>query len=247
MMTKKSLLLVFVTAIVSVAATIIIRDELGPSTPVAEPTESPKENGICMDYKSEDMSTLNVDLVHTMVDEYKSNQWNFINTNPRFNAKISNDDARAIWFDLETLKQFIYHIEKETKAQDSTITSNNLGVRLYYATYPDQDIMNKFGDLKSTSVRRSDLLNYHNRHTLVMIPTIQKEDGDILDFNPLDKDTYDGTLLTNKKYKFNANDTINSRTSTTILGLTGTPDVRRTGSKNHGMLTPPDAVSTLAF
>jgi len=126
-----------------------------------------------MDYKPENMSTLNVDLVHTMVKEYKTNQWDLLNTNSQFTSKAINQDARAIWFDLETLKQFVYHIEKTTKDQDNTITPDKLGVRLYYATYPGQDEMNKFADLTQT-VRSTSLVNYHNLHTVVMLPTIEK-------------------------------------------------------------------------
>lgn len=220
-------------------------DPVTPEPDAPDPTENTKE--ICMKYDDDDMNTLNVDLVHTMTEEYIKNQWDFINSSAGFKSKFDDPqpDARSIWFDLKSLKRFLYHIENVAVKRDTTLNEDNLGVRFYYATYPDKDIMERFGDLNTTS-RSTALINYHNRHTLVMIPTIQRGDS-ILDFNPLDPNTYDGTLYNNQKYKKNDLDDIDNVNPRLILSLTGTPDNRRTGSKNHGSLAPPDATLGMGF
>lgn len=247
-MTTRTLLSHSLVAAVAVVVTYLIFGATDPVTPepdTPDPTENTKE--ICMDYDTEDMSTLNVDLVHTMTEEYATNQWDYINSSAVFKSKFvgPEQDARSISFDLKSLKRFIYHIENVATKKDATLNEDNLGVRFYYATYPDKDIMEKFGDLK-TSARSTALIDYHNRHTLVMIPTIQRGDS-ILDFNPLDTSTYDGTLYTNQKYKFNDSGVINNTNPTTILSLTGTPDNRRTSSKNHGTLYPPGPTLGMGF
>lgn len=220
-------------------------DPVTPEPDTPDPSINIKE--ICMDYDTEDMSTLNVDLVHTMTKSYIDNQWDFINNSVGFKSKFDDPqpDARSIWFDLKSVKRFVYHIESVAKKKDGTLNEDNLGVRFYYATYPDKDIMERFGDLNTTS-RSTALINYHNRHTLVMIPTIQIGES-ILDFNPLDPSTYDGSLKNKKEYMHNDTDVINNTNPTTILSLTGTPDGRRISSKNHGSLAPPDATLGMGF
>lgn len=199
---------------------------------------------ICLDYDNEDMNTLDVDLVHTMVDGYKSQQWKTINNDPTFQAAVNGDDARAAWFDLESLKKFIYHIEKVSKSVDTTINSNKLGVRFYYASYPNKEGLRPYKDLYKF-LNDENRMDYLNRHTLVLIPTIQNEKGEINDFNPLDKGTYDGSLLEKDVYKKGNVNPIPNSSSRAVMGLSSTN--RDSGSKNHGMLTPPDAVTTLAF
>ena len=202
------------------------------------PTEGPTaEAPVCLDYKNEDMSTLDADLVHQMTEDYRANQWAFIN--PRLNTQTKKD-AYSIWFDLETLKKFLYHIEKITTNHDSSIKKEDLGVRIYYAAYPDTLQMKKYPDLDST-VRDPDLATYGSLHTLVMIPTISTKTGKMLDFNPLDTITYKDGLAKVEKYTKNHSASIPNNTA--ALSGSSAPS-RRTGSKNHGLLYPPTGGST---
>ncbi len=229
-MTRRSTLFtILITAILTSGITYFILDP-NPRTTTPENKDS-----VCMSYDNENMSTLDVDLIHTMVDTYKKNQLDFINRNP--NSK-TNNDAHSIWFDLETLKKFVYHIEAISKKTD-TIASDKLGVRIYYAAYPEiKTEENKFEDLKDFKAdpERS---QYGNLHTLVMIPTIEVE-GKMVDFNPLDKNTYSKGLVGLKEYYYNAGSQIPNSNPTAAL----TSTTRNTGARNHGILIPPATFTT---
>lgn len=112
--------------------------------------------------------TLPVDLIQNLVDNYRNNQLDCINQN------MAIDDAHSIWFDLPTLKNFIAEIETQAQTIDPNVPSADLGIRFYYAAYPQvpqQPIPS----------------NYAKRHTLVMIPT-KKENGLNYDFNPFEEE-----------------------------------------------------------
>jgi len=113
-------------------------------------------------------NTLAVDLIQDLVDNYRNNQLNCINQN------IKIDDAHSVWFDLPALKNFIAEIEAQAQIVDPNVQSNDLGIRFYYAAYPE----NPAQPIPS---------NYAKRHTLVMIPT-KKEEGLNYDFNPFQEE-----------------------------------------------------------
>lgn len=111
--------------------------------------------------------TLPVDLIQNLVDNYRNNQLEYINQN------MTTGDAHSVWFDLPTLKSFIAEIETQAQIINPNIPNDDLGIRFYYAAYPQvpqQPIPS----------------NYAKRHTLVMIPT-KKEEGLNYDFNPLEE------------------------------------------------------------
>lgn len=200
---------------------------------------------LCMNYGNE-MNTLEVKLIHEMTSKYKAKQLLTINDNlnvgttPYFNEPAwplePYGDARAIWFDLETLKAFIYQIEVKAKNNTIPVSSTELGVRIYYASYPNFNDWESYDDLKeqpdgSHAVPQE----YELRHTLVMIPTINKE-GQNVDFDPLDSNTYTESL------NQGANQLKYSIISTAqMLALTGInkSNSNRDGAQNHGGLRPP--------
>lgn len=191
-------------------------------------TNSPS-NSICMDYSNEPINKLRVDLIHKMVNGYKDKQLGYIKNGINGVDGI-NDDAHSIWFELETLKKFIYHIERNSTAKDKNISSKNLGIRLYYSKYPEGENWNR---------THSDLVdlpyNYEKRHTLVMVPTIEKK-GIHCDFNPIDVDTYLKGLSENPNYA--ATNTTTSIPALTV-GRNSRSNSSNTGSQNHGGLIPP--------
>lgn len=113
-------------------------------------------------------NTLAVDLIQDLVDNYRNNQLNCINQN------IKIDDAHSVWFDLPALKNFIAEIEAQAQIVDPNVQSNDLGIRFYYAAYPE----NPAQPIPSS---------YAKRHTLVMIPT-KEEEGLNYDFNPFQEE-----------------------------------------------------------
>jgi len=197
-----------------------------------------KDNTICTNYSNEEISTLPVPLIHDMVNGYKNNQLQKIK-----NGIIKNGDslidAHSIWFDLETLKKFIYHIENETIKKDNSKSSKNLGIRIYYTVYPDEvdwplaEYDNEFDNfLNHTEKKR-----YGKYHTLVMIPTRKKGNLNI-DFNPLDFNTYAQGLKSPMhllRYSRNPPEPLINGSPNRTLAVGGT----ETSAQNHGSLIPP--------
>lgn len=179
--------------------------------------------------KGTSSSTMNYLLVKNMIDNYKNNQLKSIQnsgSNP-----VSND-AQAIWFDVETLKKFISEIESQTANNSGDVSK--LGIRFYYAAYPEKSKwgQNGYEDL-------SDLLTdpitqmYEKKHTLIMIPTLNVGGTD-KDFNPLDKNTYNG---------FNSSN--NSLSNYEIMSVSD--NELSTSARNHGTLYPPDSMTGFGF
>lgn len=121
--------------------------------------------GPCMAYNNNinpKSSQLELNLLKTMAFKYQ---------NP-----ISASETRSVWFNLDTLKKFIFQIEKKT----CNTCTGNLGIRIYYGRYPTitTPVSNPFADLNGLDV------SYTNIHTLFMVPTIDKPDGYHYDFDP---------------------------------------------------------------
>ena len=132
------------------------------------------------------MSTqmMKLELVQLMTDNYKSKQLVSITTNP---AIPMDFDATAVWFGLDELKNFINTIETET-AKYPEYGLKNFGIRFYYAAYPE--------DVSLTQTDAGIVpKKYAKLHTLILIPTAEME-GVNTDFDPYNKDTYDGTKPT---------------------------------------------------
>lgn len=214
---------------------------------------------ICMDYSNTDMNTLSAGLIHEVVNNYKNKQLARISTPlcttpSTFKPSPILNDARSVWFDLETLKKFIYHLEINTKKGDNSITSQDLGLRIYFASYPETILLTdpELGDLFDK--------NYEKHHTVVVIPT-KHIGGEEVDFNPLDTDTYlngiKGSVINDYAQTEEVgepHDNYNNRNPqpTAALEISNKENIdnnstQRTGAQNHGNLYPPLGDSGLAF
>ncbi|WP_333597946.1 hypothetical protein [Chryseobacterium flavum] len=116
------------------------------------------------------------DLIKTLIENYRQNHLNAINSN------LNIKDAHSIWFDLPKLKRFIATMENEARKVNPNCTEDDLGIRFYYAAYPKTE---SWEIMKTHPVPEE----YAEKHTLVLIPTMKKENetGETLhyDFNPL--------------------------------------------------------------
>ncbi len=234
------------TVVITAVASILIYNHFnGPLQPVpVRPKPQPKES-ICSAYTQEEMSLLNVDLIHTMIDTYKNQQWSYSNANNPM-GDPGWVDAQSVWFDLETLKKFLFALEKQVELTDNSVAPSKLGVRIYYATYPGRKEIEAYPELNKFLIDNNNL-DYVNRHTVVMIPTIQDESGNNFDFNPMDSTTYNFNMWEKENYRKGDSNTIPNSTPQTILAVGGTYDNRKVASRNHGTLTPPDQKQTVAF
>lgn len=209
-------------------------------------------NEICTDYSSYKKSKLTNGLVHDMVHLYRNNQLDNIQG---VASKPIDQDAYAIWFDLDTIKKFIYHFENDMK-NDETYSKNKRGLRIYYAAYPDSVSWNKteykssLTDMLKDPIKR----NYEKRHTLVMIPTLQNNDGRIIDVNLFDKNTFANGIQ--KKETTRNGEMLPALRPKPIFSLLSTARTSSTplpnpadeiAARNHGGLYPPDAITDLGF
>jgi hypothetical protein len=136
----------------------------------------------------------------------------------------SVDDSRAIWFSLERLKGFITEIEKATCGKKCD--SLKLGIRMYYARYPNPS--NYKIDLKNVPD------SFENRHTIFMVPTYDSAYHHV-DFDPryFNKTSCWPTSLISA---FDAVPQQKTQSGVNMFGFSPTVDQQ---SMNHGDLIPP--------
>ncbi|WP_346984046.1 hypothetical protein [Chryseobacterium sp. POE27] len=163
------------------------------------------------------LSMMTTDLIQTLVNNYRTNQLLSVK------ETMGIEDADSIQFDLATLKRFISEIETETIANNPDVTTEDLGIRFYYAAYPNAE---NWDIMAGTPIG----IECAQMHTLVMIPTIKRmeENGEVgnYDFNPLD---------------MNRNG-VNART----FGKDSDTDLEFI-CQNHGTLSPPATKITQLF
>jgi hypothetical protein len=158
-------------------------------------------------------------------DLYKST----INTGGK-TLQNQDPDARSVWFSLDRLKNFIWHVEKANC--DSGCNEASLGLRIYFAKYPDLNNTNYTG-LKDVPK------NYSNHHTLFMVPTYQNEKGYNVDFYPAR-----GCRALFYKVPLNGiGEPLPESDITPFLFLMGTGEE----AQNHGGLIPPGEETGTSF
>ncbi len=162
-------------------------------------------------------NTMSYDFIQMMVDNYRNNHLVAIKD------KLNLDDAHSVHFGLDTLKKFITDIETEAQKNNPGVTEEDLGIRFYYAAYPTAD---NWSTMANTTIGT----DYAQRHTLIMIPTLKKEDenGDLLDydFNPMDSTEGELPAMLTQQNQ----------------GLSG-----EIMSQNHGALNPPNQIKVELF
>jgi hypothetical protein len=200
---------------------------------------------ICMDYSSETPPSLTSGLVKSMVTKYNNTQLDYIQNAP--GSQVPKD-AQSIWFDLETLKKFLYHVENNANQHFNEFQNKKLGIRIYYAAYPKNEEMRVFAQ-SQTDPDFSYNPDYQFLHTLVMMPTISAADGNNYDFNPLDVATYDGFIKMPTKDKV-AYDNGSYPTLTFGPGsYSNSTTVSQSQNivRNHGILCPPGNTNGISF
>lgn len=198
---------------------------------------------ICMDYETQPPALLPAEVVRSMVTNYGDLQLNNIQTAPTNAVPV---DAKAIWFDLETIKKFIYQIEHNANTNFAQSQNKKLGIRIYYASYPKNTQMAQMA-LNDPNFYYNP--SYENLHTLVMIPTISGANNDNYDFNPLDVNSYTG--FTNMK-RNGVDPFADPSYSILSFGPSCEPELEsptpnQTSARNHGTLIPPAVGSGLFF
>lgn len=172
--------------------------------------------------------TLEYKLIKVMTSKYQSTQLRHINDKLEFDD--GKGDARAIWFSLDDLKEFICQIERETDRK-----SDQLGIRIYYAAYPEKKEWDKYTDLTAIDEaiyeKHKKRDTYAERHTLVMVPTVKNPiSGQIRDYLP-----NQGPALALTTYALPPEDEVRGATTGERL------------VKNSGSLFPPESERGMEF
>jgi hypothetical protein len=175
-------------------------------------------------------STMSTRVIRTMVNQYRTNQLKSINNS------LGINDAYTVSFNLKALKNFIISIENETKKVKPDVDESDLGVRLYYAAYPKENI--------NEDLPRKD---YAGLHTIIMIPTLKlrNKEGAFLeyDFNPLDRSTYSKNINPENEIKIKAMMMSNTEESSEEPSEEPSEVV----ALNHGSLIPPATKTELTY
>lgn len=130
------------------------------------------------DIPCEGMYTLECKLIDDMKKKYRSTQLKHINDKLAFDD--GKGDAQAVWLSLKVLEQFICQIQSKKPA---SVRSEDLGIRFYYAAYPEKDKWDSYTDLKTKTLWRKHKIpvGYEERHTVVLVPTFTTNDDTIKD------------------------------------------------------------------
>ncbi|MEP0264765.1 hypothetical protein [Dokdonia sp.] len=195
---------------------------------------------LCVDYSQYNPSTLETGLIGDMVSTYKNNQLNAMN------ASMGHSETNSLTFDLETIDKFLFHIKKGVEANSKDFKNEKLGLRIYYAAYP-QD-MSQYTDLNDL-MNNTTTQQYAKKLTMVMIPIRENDKNEIVDFNPFEFDTYEDGLPKYQKPE-DLTGTNSKDTSPEALKPVMSITVSNTQNKvaqNHGNLFPPYPDTGAAF
>jgi hypothetical protein len=110
-------------------------------------------------YSNVPFEGVEANLVQKSIADYRDFYSNRISINGK-----SQKDARSVWFSLEQLKNFIYHIEYNTCKNGC---NKALGVRIYFLRYPDKNNWGSYPHLMKSNPDAS----YANLHSVLFIPT----------------------------------------------------------------------------
>jgi hypothetical protein len=137
-------------------------------------SKAPCESGnckACTDHTASLFAGIDPYLARQLFYDYKEQN------QPRLRISETIEDANRIWFSLESLKNFIWQIEKAQCEQPCAKEKElKLGIRVYYGRYPL--------DMHSAEGLRGLPKDYAEHHTLFMVPTFEDERGAQVDFDP---------------------------------------------------------------
>ncbi|MEP7143568.1 MAG: hypothetical protein ABI707_11890 [Ferruginibacter sp.] len=180
-------------------------------------------NKFCKDYSNNPWTgKINGYLAGILANNYKADKGKFYIGNE---SEITNvPDAKSAWFPLEVIKKYIFEIETRNCSKKC---SDSIGIRVYYAKYPDSTnrVWTDFGMEMMT--------RYANHHTLFMVPTYWDSVSNIhKDFDPWGIDCH-AAINKDSNYRQGLQP---------VFFIGGDVD-----AQNHGSLIPPDAEAGSSF
>lgn len=171
---------------------------------------------------------------------------NYQNINmPRLQISPGVQDAACIWFSLENMKAFIWKIENAMCTKNCA--DKGLGIRIYYARYPDAAAITTNGDLNTLPS------NYEYHHTLFMVPTFQDAKNPEIhwDFDPWHTGTGDCSNIVTMSEWFRRSEKPFGNDKSLIFSISGEQYIQDgsglTSILNHGDLIPPGTGTGAAY
>ncbi|MCP1384727.1 hypothetical protein [Runella salmonicolor] len=145
----------------------------------SEPVSQQKPcDQFCYDYSNSVFSGLSLSEAKELTGLYSKNHYPSYTRGMQSGFSRKLVDSKSVWFSLETLKKFIYQIERFS-CQNCGQKAPALGVRIY------------FGEYSGTTGTNAALPGFQNLpreyaglHTLMMVPTIKQKNKNV-DFDPL--------------------------------------------------------------
>lgn len=195
------------------------------------------------------------------IGRYKKYQWDADNQALKTAGKVpaSFEDARSCWYSLDRLKNLICLTEKN--ALDSNWSTSELGIRFYYATYPENEQQEIESILHNPPIPgqinfRPTKADVGWHHTLFMIPTHFDRDTHLNEDIFLVRKAVSGgkpgifrIQESNVRFTTTPNWAVllnqKSNTLLRVLAL-GEPLVTDPSGKNQGMLCPPSCIGATA-
>lgn len=186
------------------------------------------ENQICMNFSAEPFSGSNLDSVRSDLSRYIGTHELAVEAQMRLNG-INKRASRSCTFPLDTIKKFIYYLEKH--ASKHNVRSTDLAIGFHYGVYPKKMITPNGQD-------------YGSLHTLFLIPA---------KYDPVTQNYFNYDPINNKDlsyyYDVKAWNAIilriyESITSRAIMVSPSTPPIQEPMAKNQGGLCPPRCPST---
>ena len=94
-------------------------------------------------------------------------------------------DSRSIWFPANQMLRFLLDLKAQTSITcGGTVNAEQLGIRLYYAEYPEFTNEWRNTPASKSPIDGSSLKQYAGMHTIVMVPTYRDGNGKNVDFDP---------------------------------------------------------------
>jgi hypothetical protein len=131
--------------------------------------ETPTDQ-ICMDYSNSHFTGANLDTVLSDLARYNGTHVPAVEADMRNNG-IEKRASRVCTFPLDTLKKFIYFLEKYSSQH--RVSPEDLAIGFYYGVYPKKMISTTGED-------------YGSLHTLFMVPAaLDQKSNDYIDYDPI--------------------------------------------------------------
>jgi hypothetical protein len=222
---------------------------------VSKPKTKPAQAATCGDPCKTNYNGLPFLTVKNMIYEYGNHQAKFTNAAMLLRAQSAGsalaatpfnkppnftyNDARSVYFEMDTIKQFICTIENImignnlVKQNGEPIQKCDLGIKFYYAAY-------KNINMASGKVKQAWLDTYAGKHTLVLVATYRDSDNSIKTFDPFYFNTVSGNNVPKSMAEIKQMGNVQIRS----LAISNNEGGSGIFARNHGELCPPGSCLT---